>query len=247
MEDVKQAVRIVSKEGGVGQATPQPVVVFCIPGNNFSGLFFRNWNEFIIQCIMNGIQPILSNGEDAVVYYARNKCLGGSVLRGIYQKPFDGKVKYTHMMWIDSDIIFSFNHFSQLLNRNLPIVAGMYLTADGFTYPVVTEWNKEYFKKNGSFKFLTEPEAAKLKDPFEVVYTGFGFFLAKYGVFESLEYPWFRPLDQEISETIKDFSSEDVSVCQLIREKGHKIFVDPTVVVGHEKKKVILPERLYNR
>jgi hypothetical protein len=94
---------------------------------------------------------------------------------------------------------------------------------------------------------LRDEDIKDKKDPFEVVYTGFGFLLSKYGVFETLQYPWFRPLTQDISKDISDFSSEDVSFCQLIREKGFKIFIDPLVIVGHEKKKVLLPERLYNK
>ena len=122
-----------------------------------------------------------------------------------------------------------------------------YLTSDQIHYPAILEWDKEYFKKNGCFKFLTDEDIEDKKDPIEVVYTGFGFLLAKFGVFESLEYPWFRPLTQEMSETIKDFSSEDVSICQLLREKRFKIYIDPTVIVGHEKKKILLPPRLYSR
>jgi hypothetical protein len=165
----------------------------------------------------------------------------------VNQKPFDGKVPYDYLLWIDSDIIFTYDNFIQLLKRDLPIVAGMYMTTDGITYPVVTKWDTEFFKSHGYFQFMRDEDIVGKKEPFEVVYTGFGFLLVKYGVFESLEYPWFRPLTQNISDNISDFSSEDVSFCQLIREKGFKIFVDPTVIVGHEKKKIILPQRLYNR
>jgi hypothetical protein len=60
--------------------------------------------------------------------------------------------------------------------------------------------------------------------------------LIKYGVFESMKYPWFRPITQKISDGVEDFSSEDVSFCQTVINNGYKIYVDPTVIVGHEKK-----------
>ena len=197
-------IRIIEKKDA--QTQTKPVVIFCIPGSNFSGTFLKCWTDFLMKCIMSGIQPILSNAEDAVVFYVRNKCLGGDILRGVDQKPFDGKLPYTHMMWIDSDIIFTFEQFAMLMNRNLPIVAGLYKTADAVTYPVVMKWDNEFFLEHGYFKFLQEEDIKDKKEPFEVVYTGFGFLLAKYGVFESLEYPWFRPVWQKISDKIQNFS-----------------------------------------
>ena len=74
-----------------------------------------------------------------------------------------------------------------------------------------------------------------------VDYTGFGWMLVKHGVFESMEYPWFRPEWREFPfETpVKEFTSEDVSWCHLAKENGYDIHVDPTVVVGHEKMMVL--------
>jgi hypothetical protein len=37
----------------------------------------------------------------------------------------------------------------------------------------------------------------------------------------------------------KDFSSEDVSLCIKWNEAGVKVWVDPNIVVGHEKSHVI--------
>jgi hypothetical protein len=71
-----------------------------------------------------------------------------------------------------------------------------------------------------------------------VDYTGFGWILMKYGVFESLEYPWFRPYWSEYeigNRVISDFSMEDVAFCKDIRTNGFDIWIDPMVIVGHEK------------
>lgn len=240
-----QNVKFVEKPGGIGAQENQVLnLVCCVPGSTFSSPFLKHWTAFIIQCFMNNINVMLSNAEDAVIYYVRNKCLGGDVLRGVKQKPFNGKVKYDYMLWIDSDIIFTFQHFIALLKRNLPVIAGMYQTSDGYTYPAVREWDEKFFLENGYFQFLNDDDIKDMKDPIEVVYTGFGFLLAKNGIFESLEYPWFEPIHHSLSETVKDFSSEDVSVCRKLLDKGHKIYVDPTVVVGHLKPKIIMPQRL---
>jgi len=215
-------------------------IIFCIPGSNFSGTFFANWTEFVVKCMRSNIIPMLSHSEDAIVYYARNKVLNGDVLRGIHQKPFDGKIKYDYLMWIDSDIIFNFDQFQKLLSYNLDIVSGIYMMKGGQNFATVQNWDVEFFKKNGYFQFLTEKDVKEWQGGLmDVSYTGFGFMLVKYDVFESLEYPWFRPNWQQISEDVRDFSSEDVSWCQNIKKLGFHIYVDPSVRVGHEKRVIL--------
>jgi len=62
--------------------------------------------------------------------------------------------------------------------------------------------------------------------------------LIKKGVFESMEYPWFRPEFVQVGNA-KDFTMEDVAFCREATRKGYKILVDPTVIVGHEKTRVL--------
>lgn len=210
-------------------------VIFCLPGLSYSGEFLRRWTEFLITCVQNNIIPILSQCYDPVVYYTRNKCLGGDVMRGRNQKPFDGKVDYDYMMWIDDDILFDFDHFNKLLKFNLNIVSGIYMVKGGQNFATVVDWDKDFFMKHGYFEFLKPEDIKDNPKLIEVAYTGFGFMLIRHGVIESLEYPWFRPIYQKMSDDVEDFSSEDVSFCQLIREKGFRIHVDTAVRVGHEK------------
>ena len=104
-------------------ANNKPIkIIFCLPGPSYSGDFLSHWTEFLVSCTRNNIIPLLSQHYDPVVYYVRNKCLNGDVMRGKNQKPFDGKVDYDYMMWIDSDILFNFDHFYKLLQYNLNIV-----------------------------------------------------------------------------------------------------------------------------
>jgi len=263
-------------------------VVFCFPGNSFSGRFLESWTELFAWCLQNGIQPILSRRESCNIYYVRNMCLGADVTRGKNQKPFNGKLNYDYIMWIDSDIIFTPEHFIKLLNHNKDIVSGIYKMSDNANYATVKEWDEEYFKQNGCFKFLQQGDLTSYSSPagrgentvtsspallrtekgeignpcsvgtnfpspcgegeppvavgevclLPVSYTGMGFMLVKFGVFESMEYPWFKPLEKQIGDMC-DFTMEDVSFCLRAQEKGYKIFVDPAVIVGHEKKMVL--------
>lgn len=242
-------------------------IVFCIPGNNFSGRFLESWTDLVGYCLGNNILPLLSCKQSCNIYYVRNMCLGADISRGKYQKPFNGEIEYDYVMWIDSDIVFKPEQFGKLLDHKNDIVSGIYLMDDGNHFATCKDWDEEYFSKHGHFKFLTlddinltqglspirkaggEIEGGKSKENekvnfsrkeelIEVSYTGMGFMLVKKGVFESMEYPWFKPIEKKIG-TMVDFTMEDVSFCLRAKENGFKIYVDPTVRVGHEKKIVL--------
>jgi GT2 family glycosyltransferase len=170
-------------------------------------------------------------------------CLGGDTVAGIDQKPFQGKVDYDYIMWIDSDIVFTPDQFFRLIDADKDIVSGLYKMQNNTHYATVEEWNHDFFLKHGSYQFLTPERISKKKDLFPVAYTGFGWMLMKKGVFESLEYPWFQPTWKEYEykgKQIKEFTMEDVAFCDLIQQKGYQIWIDPKVVVGHEKMMVLI-------
>lgn len=92
---------------------PIPTIVFCLPGNIFSGPFLECWTNLIAWCLASGIRPVVSREYSNNIYYSRNLCLGGDVMRGPEQKPFNGQIDYSHIMWIDSDILFSPEQFAE--------------------------------------------------------------------------------------------------------------------------------------
>ena len=209
-------------------------LIFCIPGRQFSGNFLQCWTELSTYCTMRGHKWALSQRYSSNVYYVRNMCLGGNVLEGPDQKPFGGKVDYDYMVWIDSDVLFNSRQFERLLSHDLPIVSGLYMMQDGKNFAAVENWNEADFSKEGTFKFLTPDDVKERKDPFKVSYSGFGFTIIKKGVFEQLQYPWFRPHWKTIGNA-QDFTSEDVGFCLSAQEKGIDIKIDPLVILGHEK------------
>ena len=162
-------------------------------------------------------------------------CLGADVSRGKEQKPFNGKIDYDYLMWIDSDMVFNPQHFKRLLDHNKDIVSGIYMMDDGKHFATCKNWDEEFFKKHGHFEFLIFVDVKGREGLLEVCYTGMGYMLVKKGVFESMEYPWFKPVEKQIGD-MKDFTMEDVAFCLKAKEKGFKILIDPGVRVGHEKK-----------
>ena len=218
-------------------------VIFALPGREFSGRFLQCWTELVYACLQNGIQPIMSQHYSPLLYYVRNMCLGGDNLRGIDQKPFGGQLDYDYIMWIDSDVVFTPDHFFKLLQDDKDIASGLYMMADNTHYATVEDWDDEFFLKHGHFQFLNrEIVQAKQGKLFTADYTGFGWVLIKKGVFESLQYPWFQPIWTEYNingKIVRDFTMEDVAFCKMIKEKGFDVWIDPTIIVGHEKMVVL--------
>ncbi|TRO55758.1 hypothetical protein E2P64_06645, partial [Candidatus Bathyarchaeota archaeon] len=163
------------------------LVVFCLPGRSFSGKFLLAWSNLLIYCLSNGINTVISQRYNSNVYYVRPQCLGAGVLRGKHQAPFDRKINYDYIMWIDSDMVFTPKHFQQLLRHgDKDIVSGMYLMDGGEEYAVVKDWNIDYFKQHATFQFLKK-DAPEISEGqlFKASYAGMGFMLVKRGVFET--------------------------------------------------------------
>jgi GT2 family glycosyltransferase len=137
--------------------------------------------------------------------------------------PFYNEIDYSHIMWIDSDIIFQPEDIMKLLSHDLDIVSGLYhLTPD--TYSVV---------KLGQENFSHDSELVS-KDLIEAKSVGTGFLLVKKGVFEKIERPWFQTGEIE-EDGKKKFLGEDIYFCLKARKAGFKIFADPTIRVNHLK------------
>jgi hypothetical protein len=218
-------------------------IIFCLPGNKYSGNFMMNFIELLGFVSSQGANFKISQQYSSMVNYARCKCAGADVSKGKNQVPFGG-LEYDYMMWIDSDIMFNNDMFIKLIEMDKDIASGWYAqpgtdATSGFFTPVVETMDDEYFKQHGSYQFLTSEDMNSKTEPFKVDYIGFGWVLIKQGVFEKLEYPWFAPKLINIGDGIQDVCSEDVAFCRDAKDAEFDIWVDPTARVGHEKPMVI--------
>ena len=130
-------------------------IVFCLPGTTFTHNFLKSWSELLLYCVTHQIRPVLSSHQSSNVHFVRNMCLGADVLRGKDQKPFDGKLDYDFIMWIDSDQVFSVRSFISLLKHDTDVISGLYLMKNGQEYTAVQNWDESNFLNKGSFDFLT--------------------------------------------------------------------------------------------
>ena len=217
-------------------------IVFCLPGREYSREFLLAWSDLLMQASAKGHQCMISQQYSSVVHFARAKCLGGDVLKGPDQKPFQGQIEYDAMMWIDSDIVFKPEDFFRILESPHDVTAGLYMMEDLTHMAAVKEWNQDFFAKNGSFKFLRPDDIVGAPEYMEVAYAGMGWMLIRKGAVEDIKYPWFRSELNTMwdgDKMLVDLCSEDVSFCNALKAAGHPIHIDTKLRVGHQKKMIL--------
>jgi len=184
----------------------------------------------------------------AFLPHTRAASLGADLKRGQTQIPFNSP-SITHALLIDSDIIFKFDDFINLLRHDASVVAGAYPYAteagveEDRKQIVAGHWDEEKFKEKYFFPPLTIGEAKKqalLSDEglAEVSWVGLGFTLVKTDIFSKISYPWFESERISIDNLI-DTTSEDVGFCRKLTRAGVPIYLDPFVRVGHYKSNAI--------
>ena len=220
-------------------------VIIALPGRTYSGRFMMNLLNTMMIMKSRGYDVILTNEYSSYVTFSRMKTLGLDVLKGIDQKPFDGKIDYDVWLTLDSDIVFSPEQVIELIEdtKTYPIVSGVYRMEDLTHYACVKEWNVDYFKKMGTFQFVKVDDFERAPKFVSVAYNGMGFFACRKEVIEKLKYPYFSypliEIEGKDGVTIRDTCSEDVAFCKNLTDAGMEIIVNTTLRVGHEKTLVI--------
>ena len=211
-------------------------VILALPGRTFSGTFLMNWSQTLMTLTKKGYDFMVTNEYSSFVTFSRMKTLGLDVLRGADQKPFGGQVDYDAWLTIDSDIVFTPDQVVELLEdtKKYPVVSGIYRMQDMKHLACVKEWDVDYFRKNGSFRFMKVDELEREDKYISVAYNGMGFFACRREVLEKMKYPYFTYPIIEIDE-LKDTCSEDVAFCKNIKDTGFEVIVNTTLRVGHEK------------
>jgi len=199
-------------------------VVFCIPGNSFSGKFLSCWTDLTRKMTSKGIGWKLIRGYQPNIYRVRNELTEMAL-----NEDFD------RIMWIDSDIIFSSNDFFKLLNHKFDIISGLYMAQMENEHEI--DMSELRVKSRGDYYYAAISESGtflkvsdiKSLNIFTVRSSGMGFMLINKRVFTDIGNMWFNPSDKG------KIISEDISFQTKARELGYKSYVDPSIIVGHEK------------
>jgi len=230
----------------------KPTVIFCIPGNRFSDKFLQSWTNTLLS-LQSKYNIHLSNKYSSQVNFARALCLGADVLSGPEQPPFQSKIKYDVIVWLDSDMVFNSNMIDKLIQTCFykhKIISGIYAMEGGELLCCVEKWDVNYYKKNGFFQFLSVKEGAdyiqQQNSMIKCAYVGMGCMAIRYGVLEDerFKYPWFFrniSIFEDNGKIITEGTSEDVSFIRNLIDSNivDGIMVDLTLRFGHEKTVVI--------
>ena len=223
-------------------------VIFCLPGREYSGNFLQAWTDTLMYLERSGVEVFLKRMWSSNVYLMRNQILRDDAAENLtdHAVPFSKLGGYDYLFWIDGDQIWRPKQVRKLLEADENIVCGC--TAIGLKTgkngdgEVVrrAQSNVGHIPEVGKAKFLWMDAIQDMERGenglIEVDFTGFGFVCVKEGVFESMTYPWFRPMTQVVGN-VMTYPSEDIGWCMRVREEyGYKIYLHPEVRVGHEKK-----------
>lgn len=138
------------------------------------------------------------------------------------------------IFYVDDDHIFSPNTLKQLLERNVPVVSGLYVNKSIPFEPVA------YDRESGTGLVKSVTLDNEHSGMMEVKAVGAGALLVRCDVFRNLEKPYWR------LGKISDASlGEDIDFCRRVRNSGTKIFVDLDVCVGHKIICTVWPSKPY--
>lgn len=212
-------------------------ILIATPGHSLEAQYVKSLTDTIEVLNKKGISYKWLNAYSSLVHNARELTATGGVgknLNPLDKGPMGDSVTYNKMFWIDSDIAWSPEDFLKLYNSKHEIISGVYLLADGTTTSV----------HNGQFPGgIPINEIKSMTESVEVQSIGFGFVAISSGVFEKMQRPWFGHYPQRIplpnNSSIETYLGEDISWCINAKNSGAKIYLDPTVQVGHMKKVAI--------
>jgi hypothetical protein len=227
--------------------------IFLQPGHPSSGMQSLHSEVVRNHFTQKGKVVCVSPATGSDVFGVRNACL----MRRGYAKdqlPFQGQVIYDRLIWIDSDQFVTVDQIERLIAWDVDIVAGWARqyssgSVDDNNRGACGKWDLEPRipgKTPGKniFRPYTVGDLRGMPDGLlEVDYCGMSLMVVKYGVFETLEYPWFTSWqyewEDERGNVCADMMMEDTGFCLRVREKGFKLHIDPAVKVGHEKKVIV--------
>lgn len=199
-----------------------PSILFCTPcyGGLVAKAFLESSMKLQEELLLKGVpHDFLFGRNDSLVTRARNE-MNATFL----------STEHTHLFWIDADMEFEPRDVAKVWNLEADIGVGVY---------AMKKQDKQWFAawKDGQLVH----DLDQFKEPIEVDYAGTGFMLIKREVIETLaktaesyEGPNGRVAALYMTPIHDDgFESEDYHFCRKAREAGFKIFMDPSVRLGH--------------
>ena len=181
-------------------------------------------NVEFMKCLMNliiklkndGVQFDLEINSGTLVYLARERIAHKAI-----------NEHYTHVLWLDSDMVFNADILDDLMFSGKDFVTGIYQARrKGYASVIFKK-----ISKDGVERFEDYPN-----ELFQIQGCGFGCVLTSVQMLSSvcLHYgTCFTPLQS---------LGEDIAFCKRAMDLGFKLWCEPTVICGHIGHITIYPE-----
>lgn len=178
-------------------------------------------SDFVI-CLTDLIQKLKDDGVDFEV-----KIRSGSLVHIARDKlsRYAIKKKFTHVLWLDSDMIFRPTLLEDLMECGKDFVSGI---AHGRRSPYTSCLFKNL---NPIERFETYPT-----EPFKVVACGFACVLIKTSILEKVM------IANGTAFTPTAHAGEEVEFCKRARALGFEIWAEPMVRLGHVGHIAVYPD-----
>src|SRR3990172_4474631 len=133
----------------------------------------------------------------------------------------------SHLLWIDSDMVFDPDAANRLLDHDLPIVGGLCHNRRHPYMPILIR-KMTHGEHKGAYSFMYDYPLGLV----DVDATGAAFLLVKRTVFEEIG----KQLEGKPGDPgwfTNDNAGEDISFCQRAVSAGFYVVVDTTLEIGH--------------
>ena len=197
----------------------QPHVAICVPCRDMvHSLFAFNLLQLVQYCQYQNIKINVLMQTGSLISRQRQNLAMSAI-----------DAKATHILWLDSDMMYPVTVAETLLQHNQDIVACNYSTR---TEPL----KGVAYKKIGDWESWIRPDNVKPRLQ-EVAGVGMGCMLTATRVFSQLDKPYF-----EVSwvDDYSDFIGEDFYFCVVARQAGYKVWID--TVLSREIKHIGIAE-----
>jgi hypothetical protein len=173
---------------------PVPLVAIAVPSGDMVHADFAV--RLATLCLNPGARACIINAKSSLIMVGRNQCVEAARL-----------VKATHLLFLDSDIIFPVDTLTRLLKHDKDIVGGLYVQRVPPHHPLGLTFEGKHEAVTGSLKRMKIMPA--------------GCLLLRLALFDKLAKPWFNT--QSLDEKIM---GEDYYFCERASAAGFEIWCD---------------------
>lgn len=178
--------------------------------------FMKSLVNLLLKLERDGIQFDVDIESGTLVYIARDRIANKAI-----------NENYTHVLWIDSDMVFNENILEDLLFCGEQFVTGIYhARRKGYASTIFKRIDINHLER-----FEEYP-----KEPFRIEGCGFGCVLIDVEILMAVSRKHntcFTPLPN---------LGEDIAFCKRAQDLGYTLWCDPSVICGHIGHITIYPE-----